>query len=249
MIFDVVRLLPFSDAGVLAMTWGWSDGKSTEFTLPDEYAIGAVFFFAITGALAAMRRHYDLIGVFAMAFVTGLGGGLIRDGIFIQNGPPALTRDARYMTAVAGGCLVGWTVGFFIERFPRLIAVVDAAGLAVFSVVGVQMSYEAGLSVPASILVGMINACGGGLLRDVIVREEPLMLRPGQFYVFASLIGSVLFAYLTKRTALNSFQAALTAIGATFALRVLAIRFNWRTKSIKAWGGDSPPQDDQAKMP
>jgi uncharacterized membrane protein YeiH len=223
--------------------------------MPVEFAIGAVFFFAITGALAAMKRQYDLIGVFSMAFVTGLGGALIRDGVFIQDGPPALTRDWRYLGAVVAGCLVGWLLGKFIERFQRLIAVIDAIGLAAFSVVGVQMSRAAGLSIPASVLVGVINACGGGLLRDVIVRDEPLMMKPGQFYVLASLIGSGLFAYLTLKGWLNSHQAGLVAMATTLLLRLLSIRFNWRTTALLPWTRVSalveakpapplPPKDD-----
>ncbi|MGC4073167.1 MAG: TRIC cation channel family protein [Nibricoccus sp.] len=194
----------------------WLTSRHAEFALPMQFAIGAVFFFAITGALAAMRRHYDIVGVFVMAFVAGLGGGLIRDGIFIQDGPPALTRDWRYLGAVVGGCIVGWLLGKFIERFQRLIALIDAAGLATFSVVGVQMSRAAGLSVPASIFVGVINACGGGLLRDIIVRDEPLMMKPGQFYVMASLIGCGLFAYLTTSKYFDSYNSALIAIAVTF---------------------------------
>ena len=229
------------------MTWNWPLGSYTEFELPLEFAIGAVFFFAITGALAAIRRHYDIVGVFTMAFVTGLGGALIRDGVFIQHGPPALMRDWRYLGAVLGGCLVGWLVGHHIERFQRLIAVVDAAGLAAFSVVGMQISTAAGLGVVASVLVGVINACGGGLLRDVIVRDEPLMLKPGQFYVLASVVGCGLFAYLTTQEIMNSFQAGMIAIGVTFSFRLLAIRFNWRTTPVKSWrraglGDEDPPQ-------
>src|SRR4051812_44285549 len=137
-----------------------------DFSLPPLFDIGAVFFFALTGVLAAVRRGYDFIGLFTMAFVTGLGGSLIRDGIFLQNGPPALTQDARYFLAVIAGCIVGWIVGTMLERFRKLIAVLDAIGLGAYSVVGVSKSLAAGLSTPAAILVGIVNAAGGGLLRD-----------------------------------------------------------------------------------
>src|SRR5204862_2983964 len=77
-----------------------------DFSLPPSFDIGAIFFFALTGVLAAVRRGYDFIGLFTMAFVTGLGGALIRDGIFLQDGPPALMRDSRYFLAVIAGCIV-----------------------------------------------------------------------------------------------------------------------------------------------
>jgi len=206
----------------------------TEFYLPPEFDIGAVFFFALTGALAALRRGYDLIGLFTVAFVTGLGGALIRDGLFLQDGPPVLTKDWRLLAAVLAGCVVGWIVGRRLERFGKVIAVLDAVGLAAYSVVGVSKSLAAGLSVPASILVGVINACGGGMLRDVIVREEPLVMKPGQMYVMASLLGCVLFVTLT-RAAMAAPVAALIALGATFVFRVLAIAFNWRTSALQPW--------------
>src|ERR1700761_3717096 len=95
--------------------------QKSEFYLPPLFDFLAVFFFALTGALAGIRRAYDIIGVFAMAFVTGLGGALIRDGIFLQNGPPALTRHWGYMIAVLAGCLIGWMLGSVLERFKKII--------------------------------------------------------------------------------------------------------------------------------
>ena len=74
-----------------------------EFYLPAAFDLGAVFFFALTGALAAMRRGYDVVGLVALAFVTGLGGALIRDGLFLHQGPPAMTKDWRYLAAVLAG--------------------------------------------------------------------------------------------------------------------------------------------------
>lgn len=207
--------------------------KNTEFYLPIEFDIGAVFFFALTGALAAMRRGYDLIGLFTMAFVTGLGGALIRDGLFLQDGPPPLTKDGRLLIAVLAGCLAGWAMGRFLERFQRVIAVIDAVGLGAYSVVGMSKSLAVGLSLPAAILIGVINGCGGGLLRDIIVREEPLLLKPGQFYVVASLLGCTVFAIMTRYSPLTAPMAAALAIGVTFIFRLLAIRFNWQTVAVQ----------------
>ena len=207
----------------------------SEFYLPPVFDFIAVSFFALTGALAAMRRGYDIIGLFAVAFVTGLGGALIRDGLFLQDGPPGLTRHWGYLVAVLAGCVVGWIAGNLLEKFPNAIAVIDAIGLGAYSVVGVQKSVAAGLSFPAAVFVGVTNACGGGLLRDIITREEPLMLKPGQFYVLASLLGSGVFVTLIRRTEMGAPVAALIAMGATFLFRVYAIAFNWRTAPVQPW--------------
>lgn len=228
------------------MDWFKTALTKSDFYLPPEFDIGAVFFFALTGVLAAWRRGYDFIGLFIMAFVTGLGGALIRDGLFLQDGPPALTKDGRYLLAVVAGCVVGWVLGRWLERFRRFIAVLDAIGLGAYSVVGVSKSLAAGLSVPAAILVGVINACGGSLLRDVIVREEPLLLKPGQFYAIASLLGCCVFVSLIQWTKQPAAMAALIAIGATFCFRVLAIVFNWRTRAVQPWlfaPEENPPEN------
>jgi len=216
-----------------------------DFYLPPTFDIGAVFFFALTGTLAAMRRGYDVVGLFAMALLTGLGGALIRDGLFLQSGPPALTKDWRFLGAVIAACVAGWVVGRPLERYQRIIAVLDAIGLGAYGVVGVQKSLAAGLSVPAAVLVGVINACGGGLLRDVITREEPLVMKPGQFYVVAAVMGCTLFALFSARTTIPSPLAAAVAIALTFAVRMLAIVFNWRTAPVQPWSFETGKPPDR----
>ena len=232
---------------------------TSQFTLPIQIDLVATFLFGLTGALAALNRGYDVIGLFALAFVTGVGGGLLRDGLFIQQGPPTVTTDSRYMLMILlAGCtaflfrdrvtgfnrMIGWleTLGVgsdFLRarvlRFNRVIAWLDALGLGAYAVVGVQKSLSAGLTVAAAILVGVINAAGGGLLRDVLVRDEPLLFKPGQFYILAAFGGCLLFTLLAVKFKMEATQAALIAIGATFVLRILAIQFNWTSRPL--WGG------------
>jgi len=86
--------------------------------------------------------------------------------------------------------------------------------------------------VPASIMVGVINAVGGGLLRDVLVREEPLMFKPGQLYVLVAFAGCMLFVLLTFYSNMQTEFAALITIAFTFILRVLSIKFNWSTGPV-----------------
>jgi len=128
-----------------------------------------------------------------------------------------------------------------VIRFNKIIAWLDALGLGAYAVVGVQKSLNAGLTESAAILVGVINAAGGGLLRDVFVREEPLLFKPGQFYVLAAIAGCALFALLAVQFKLEATKAAGIAIGTTFVFRVLAIQFNW--KSSLLWQqAVSPPR-------
>ena len=203
------------------------------FQLPVWFDLGATLAFAATGALAAIRRGYDIVGVFFLALASGIGGGLIRDGVFIHSGGPTpLLTDPRYIEVVAGATILAVLFGRHLQSFHRVIAIIDGLGLGAYAVFGVQKSLQAGLAIPAALLVGVINAAGGGLLRDIITKEEPLVFKPGQFYVLTALAGAVTFVFLTVQTQLDATPAALIAIGLTFAFRILSIAFNWRTSPI-----------------
>jgi uncharacterized membrane protein YeiH len=203
-----------------------------QFQLPVYFDLGATFLYALTGALVAIRRHYDIVGLFVLALVTGLGGGLIRDSIFIQSGPPLAIKDERYLYAVLAGCLAAAAFSSRMDRLVKVFLLSDALGLGAYAVVGVEKTLGAGLPVAAAIMVGVINASGGGLLRDVLVREEPLLFKPGQFYVLAALVGACLFAALVLRFTWPFEKAAFVAIGGTFVFRLLALAFNWKTVSV-----------------
>ena len=190
------------------------------------------FLFSITGAMVGIRRHYDAIGVFVLALACGLGGGLLRDGLFIQAGPPAAMRDASYMVAVLVGCVVAIRFSRMWNGYPKPFLIIDALATGAYGVVGASKAFEAGLAIPACIFVGVVNAVGSGLIRDVLVREEPLMLKPGQFYVIASLLGVAGFACLTGFFRVPLVPSAIAAIAITFVFRLLAIFFDWRTRSV-----------------
>lgn len=211
------------------------------FDLPIYIDLAATFLFAVTGALAALKRGYDWIGLLALAFATAVGGGLLRDGIFISQGPPVVTKDSRYVLVIVAGAGIGFLLREYVIRFNKVIAWLDALGLGAYAVVGIQKALGADLSVAAAILVGVVNAVGGGLLRDVLVREEPLFFKPGQFYVLAVLLGCVLFVTLALELRMEAMPAALITIAATFLFRVLAIHFNWKTSPVWNAAGNRPP--------
>lgn len=206
---------------------------STAFTLPTWFDLGAVFAFALTGAIAGIKRGYDIVGVFFLAFASGLGGGLIRDGIFLPSSEPTpLLTDPRYISLVVAATLFAALFGRHVKHFNRVIAVIDALGLGAYAAFGTQKALLFGLSAPAAVLVGVINASGGGLLRDVITREEPLVFRPGQFYVLTAVAGAVVFVFLSAQLRFSATAAASVAIAATFIFRALTITFNWRTSAV-----------------
>ncbi|WP_404424199.1 trimeric intracellular cation channel family protein [Nibricoccus sp. IMCC34717] len=202
------------------------------FQLPIAFDLFALFAFAIAGTLAGMERRYDIVGVFFLGLISSIGGTLLRDGVFIQQGPPAIFIDARYSYAIGLGVLAGAMLGSRLKRFARIIAIIDALGLAAYTVYGAHKALGAGFAPPAALLVGVLNGTGGSIIRDVLTREEPLVFKPGQFYLLTTVFGGA--GYLIAVTSFHApvLVAAWVAIGVTFLLRILAIVFDWRTRSL-----------------
>jgi uncharacterized membrane protein YeiH len=205
------------------------------FELSPLFDLGATFVWAVTGAGLGVRFGYDYTGIFVMAFVSAVGGGLLRDGIFLQHVPVAL-QNPNYIIVVLCGAVVG-TVGSVAaggrkpsRAYQAFLDTVDALGLGAYACVGAQMTLQMGLSIPAAILVGIINGVGGGLLRDILVNR--IWMLPGQILALAALAGVSLFVVLVEKTPVSAGAAAWAAITLTFVIRVLAIRFDWRTRPL-----------------
>jgi uncharacterized membrane protein YeiH len=202
------------------------------FELPLAFDIGAVAAFALTGAFAGVKRGYDIVGVFFLSAATALGGGLIRDGIFLKNGAPLAVRNPEYIVTVAAACIAGLLFSSKMRHFERWITIADALGLGTYAIVGVQLALKAGLGVAPALFIGLINAVGGSLLRDVLSREEPLVFKPGEFYVLVALAGEVCFVFMATVLRFNLKTAAFTAIILTLVMRYLTVRFKWRTRPV-----------------
>ncbi len=220
-------------AGIRCISAGM-DAQS--FQLPLFFDLAAVFLMAITGAIEAIRRQFDIIGLCVLALATGVGGALIRDGIFLQNGVPAVLVDDRYMITVAAAAALGLAFGTRAVISTRLIDLVDAAALGAYAVVGAEKTLGLGLGVVPAVLVGVVNACGGGVLRDLFVGERPMVFKPGQFYAFAALIGCLVYVPLRRHTGLEPMTAALISIGVTFGLRVLSLKLDLSTAPLREKG-------------
>jgi uncharacterized membrane protein YeiH len=200
-----------------------------DFALPLSLDLGATLLFGLSGALMAARRGYDPVGLFMVALATGVGGGLLRDGLFLQEGPPACVQDGRYLLVIAAASVLGYFFAAALDRIRGVLLVVDALGLGTYAVVGVQKSLVLGLGVEAAMFIGVINAVGGGLLRDVLVREEPVLFKPGEYYALVAMAGAGLFCLLTVQLQWPAGRAAALAIAATFLLRMVSLRLGWTT--------------------
>lgn len=204
------------------------------FQLPITFEIAAVFLFAITGALAGIERRYDVVGVFVVALISATGGGLLRDSVLLSQGSvPLVLQNADYLYAVALATIVCLIAGTHLTRFKIIFLLVDAVGLGIYAVVGTQRALGIGLPAAAAACVGIANAVGGGVLRDVLTGRETLLFRPGEFYVVASAIGTAIFLAALFWAELPATDAAYWSIATTFLVRVAAVRFNWKTREVR----------------
>ncbi len=215
-----------------AGAWYLPPVTDAPFQLPLAVDLGAVALFAATGAMAARQKRYDWVGAAVLALVTGLGGALLRDGIFLQAGPPAALRDGRYLAAVLLGAAAGVLFARVLHRLRLVILLADAVGLGLYAVYGAQQAILAGLPALSAVLVGTVNAVGGGLVRDVLVREEPLLFRPGQLYALTAVAGCAAFVVLDVEAGQPVPVAASAGVALTLALRLGAIRLGWRTGAL-----------------
>jgi uncharacterized membrane protein YeiH len=192
----------------------------------------AVLLFSISGSLAAIRKKFDFIGVFIVAFFSSVGGGLIRDAIFIQSGPPLVVTSSNYLFVI----LIGFGVTMFfyksLSKMVMTMKLVDAISLGMYSVVGASAALRAELVPLAAVLIGMFNAVGAGIIRDVLIGEIPFIFKPGRFYAGAAIVGSSLFTTLYGVMGIDETLSALIAIIFSFLVRILSVRFNWKTKPV-----------------
>ena len=220
------------------------DALLGSFELPSYFDYPATFIWALSGALLAARWRLDPTGVAIIALVTAAGGGLLRDGLFLQAGPPALLRTPVYIILIAVATVIVIAAGPGVLRIPhfdRLVALIDVVGLGTYAIVGLELSLALGLSVLAAIFVGTVNAVGGGVLRDVILRRTPELLEPGSPITAVAIIGCVAYAALTLLTGLPEGLAGLLAILLVLAIRMVAIRLGIRTSPVRGF----PPPDDE----
>ena len=184
-----------------------------------------VFVFAVSGALAAGRKQLDLLGVVVLATVTAVGGGTLRD-VLLDRHPVSWLADETYLLVILAAAAV--TVAWTRWRCPPwyAILVADALGLALFAVMGAQIAERSGVrSLVGITVLGTITGVAGGVLRDVLSAEIPLVLRRGNLYASAAITGTLTYGVL-ERVGVASGIAALVGMAIVAAVRFASIR--WR---------------------
>ncbi|MDO9913790.1 trimeric intracellular cation channel family protein [Glaesserella parasuis] len=192
--------------------------------------IGTIVF-AISGAIAARQHKMDIFGMFVLAFVTGVGGGTLRD-VMISSTPVFWMKQPTYVLMISVAVVIVAILKNQIDRdyWKKGLLIFDAIGLGVFTVIGVQKGLDFGLHPLICVALGGVTGCFGGLIRDILRNEVPVILQK-EVYVTASLIGGIIFI-LFRDAGFESNWIDVATVTTVIAIRMLTIKFNMHLPKI-----------------
>jgi uncharacterized membrane protein YeiH len=191
------------------------------------------FVFGLSGGLAGVRARLDAFGVVVLAVVVGLAGGITRDVLIGL--PPQTFRDWRYLAVAGGAGLVTFVAHRGLEHLERPVLVLDAAGLGLFCVTGASTALDHHVGTVEAIVLGAITGVGGGVLRDILLREVPVVLRSG-LYAIPALIGAAIVAAAT-RDGYHNLAFPIAGAAVCFAIRLAGLYLDLNVPTAPARGG------------
>jgi uncharacterized membrane protein YeiH len=204
------------------------------FVIPQWADLLAVGIGAMQGALFAAQfrdRRLDLLGVAIIGIATGFGGGILRD-VLLAEVPAALTSNWYVLVAVAAA-LAGMLLERLIARLGPIVAVLDALTIGLFCAIGTTKALAAGLPAVPAIVVGVISAVGGSILRDLLLTMPIALMHVGSLYAVAAVVGAVSLVGMLS-VGVPVFVAAAVCVALTAGVRVLAVLFNWTLPEQRA---------------
>lgn len=187
-----------------------------------------VFTFAVSGGLLGVRKGFEIVGVTSLALVTALGGGAMRD-VILGATPPTAFSDVWYLVVALGAAAIVFIGHAVIEsRLRHGVLFFDAAGLGLFCVTGAVKAAAFGVSAVGAILIGVIAAAGGGIIRDVLANETPnIFQRDSTLYAIPAALGAAVVVVAIRNDVYSGTVATVVAV-AVFLIRLAAIRFRLR---------------------
>ena len=187
--------------------------------------LAGTFVFALSGAMAGVKHRLDVFGVLVLSFAAANTGGITRD-VLIGAIPPGAISDWHYLgVSLVAGLITFYFPAAITQRWSPVL-LFDAAGLALFAVTGAHKALAYGLNPVMATLLGVLTGIGGGMARDVLLAEVPIVLR-ADLYAVAALVGAAIVV-IANMLQLPSEAAALVGAALCFGLRVLAIRYGWQ---------------------
>ena len=187
--------------------------------------------FAVSGVLAAGRKHLDWFGVLVIATVTAIGGGTLRD-LLIDRHPVFWMADTGYLWTILAATLLTLLVVRFREIPLRALLVADALGLALFAISGARIAESAGYGGIIAVILGTMTGVAGGVFRDMLLAEIPLLLRDGEIYATAAIAGIIVYLLL-QAAGFDRLTAGYAGMAAIVAIRFTAIFFGLRMPALR----------------
>ena len=204
----------------------------TAFDLPFWFEFAATVTGGLSGGMSAVRARYDIFGTVAIACITGMGGGIIRD-ILLQNYGLYAFQSPWFLLSCALAGVAVFYFGKLATYLDPVVALLDNLSVALWAVISVGKGLSAGLDVVPSIILGTVTAVGGGILRDVFMNREPEAFQAGAMYGSAALIGSTVYALMAQNHVLDQY-APYACVAIVLGLRYASLFFGWKT---------TPPKD------
>lgn len=190
------------------------------------------FVFAMSGMATAAEKKFDIFGGAIIAWATAVGGGTIRD-IMIGRLPVGWMRDTNFLFAILAALPVVYFFRKAILRFPRTFLLFDSLGIGLYTVLGLEKTLALGLAPAVAVIMGAVSATFGGVLRDLLCNEVPLVFQPKtELYVTVCLLGGLFYVFLGLFGMDYRWKMIITII-VVFTIRMLAVRYNWKLPVIK----------------
>lgn len=205
--------------------------QSTPFFQGVEYL--AIFCCGLVGGLAAIRKQYDVFAIIITAWLTALGGGIIRDILLGAVPPVGISDKGSVLTALIAGCVVA-VIHVEVGRLRRTMLILDALALGLFAVNGTSKALMYNTSGLTAVFLGTFTAMGGGLIRDILLNEVPVVIRDRHWYIMPAVIGSVLTVVVWRwraHAAISMHMGIMLDVGIVvlvLVLRLCSVKFNWQ---------------------
>lgn len=186
---------------------------------------------SVSGTILAKHKNFDVFGCLLVSMVTAIGGGTVRD-VILDRHPLFWMVDMSYLTVITISSLIMQI--FFhpnSRRVDKFLKLSDTIGLSAFTLIGIKVANSMGANIPVALLLGVITIIVGGIIRDMICNEIPLVLQQ-EIYITAALAGGAVF-FIMREMGITDWVTEITTMGTIFTLRMLAIRYDWQFPQIE----------------
>ena len=193
------------------------------------------FVFAISGVLTAIDKKFDIVGSIIIGIVTAVGGGTLRD-LLIGEAPVGWMKDLNYLFVILFAVIISYAFKEYILKLRKGMFFFDTLGIGLFTILGLQKTLDIGLSIPIALMMGIVSAAFGGVIRDVLTNIIPLIFRK-EIYATACLLGGLVFIALEQISSFDFINMIISML-TVMIIRYISVKRNW-SLNIKTHENDT----------